>query len=538
MIFKKQDHRDKPWYKWIVLSNTTLGMLMAGIDTSIVVISLPFILKSILLHIPGGSAAASTLAYQTATATSFAYLIWVLMGYMLIIATLLLFFGRLADMFGRVKIYKLGFAVFTVGSFFAGLSSIIIPNGWITEGLQLIIFRLLQGIGAAMMWSNTAAILTDVFPQKERGMALGTNMVAMVGGSVLGLVLGGIITSFYSWRWIFMINVPVGIIATVWAYMMLHEVSQIKPDQRLDISGTILLILTISTLLLAATFYTLGSMGAHASGAFKASFYPYLGYSYIAGIGFILLLAAFLINEIRFAKQPIIRFELFKHRLYSAGVLSSAFNAVGRGGVMFLLVFFLEGVKGFSALNAGLMLIPLSLGFLVVGPISGILSDRHGYRVLTTLGLTLSLASLLILIFLPETASYYLLLTVMLLAGIGGGLFASPNVSSIMSSVEPHQRGVGSAINSTLMNIAMMLSMTIAFVFIGSTVNISSFVTLFVGTTSNLPSSVVNSAAYQSKWLTFMSAFHNIFIIFAALVFVAVIISFTRPSGKGSQALY
>ncbi|MGC8558845.1 MAG: MFS transporter [Nitrososphaeria archaeon] len=198
-------------YKWIALSNTTIGVLMASIDTSIVIISLPYILKSVLAHTPGGSAPLNSAAYAIATADSFSYVMWALLGYMLVTATLLLLFGRLADLKGRVKIYNLGFAIFTVGSLLTGLSAIVIPNSIVTEGIQIVIFRLMQAIGAAMLWSNSAAILTDAFPSNQRGLALGTNMVAGVGGGILGLVLGGIITSVTSWRYIFFINVPIGI---------------------------------------------------------------------------------------------------------------------------------------------------------------------------------------------------------------------------------------------------------------------------------------------------------------------------------------
>ncbi|MCL4326523.1 MAG: MFS transporter [Candidatus Thermoplasmatota archaeon] len=528
----KLSKKDSPYYKWVVLSNTTLAVLMAGIDTSIVVISLPYILKSILIHTPGGNALPSSSAYQIATATSFTYLLWVLMGYMLIVATLLLFFGRLADMYGRVKIYNAGFLIFTIGSFLSGFSALIIPNAIITEGIQLIIFRLLQGVGAAMMWANSVALLTDAFPPEQRGLALGTNMVSAVGGSVVGLVLGGVITASYSWRWIFIINVPIGIFATVWAYLQLHEIAQIKKGQSLDIAGALLFTSSVAMLLLGATFYTLGTMGAGATGTFHTVFYPYMEYSYIALLIFPVLLILFIINEFKYAKDPIMHMNLFRSRMYSAGVLSASLNAVGRGGVMFLLVFLLEGVHGYSAFHAGLDLIPLSLGFLIVGPISGALSDRYGYRTLTTVGLGLISLGLLILSFLPQNSSYTVILFVMLLNGIGGGLFASPNISSIMSAVQPSERGVGSAMSSTMMNIAMMLSMTIAFVFIGTSVNVTQLVTLFVGTTKDIPAKIVNSSLYQSQWISFMHAFHSVFIIFTVLLLIAMIPSILRPKGK------
>ncbi|MBX8631340.1 MAG: MFS transporter [Candidatus Thermoplasmatota archaeon] len=522
-------------YKWVVLSNTTIAILMASIDTSIVIISLPYILRSVLRHIPGGTASPTSVAYAVASADSFVYVIWSLMGYMLITATLLIFFGRLADLKGRVKIYNAGFAVFTAGSLLAGFSGIVIPNSLMTEGIQLVMFRLLQAIGAAMLWSNSAALLTDAFPANQRGLALGTNMVSGVGGSILGLVLGGVITSVASWRYIFFINVPIGIFATLWAYMRLHEISKPSRNETLDLPGAFLFSGSIAALLLGSTFYTLGGMTAGSASRgnlLYSTFHPYLFMSYVAFAIFPLLMALFVVNEVKFAKHPLMKFSLFRSRMFTAGVTSSSLLAIGRGGIMFLLVFYFEGVKGLSAFNAGLQLIPMSLGFLLVGPISGILSDRIGSRGLTTAGVVLSAIALLILSVLPQSASPLEVSAVLALTGIGGGLFGSPNISSIMSSMKANERGVGAATNSTMLNVSTMIALTIAFVFIGTTVNVSNFITLFIGTTKNLPSSVVSSAAYQALWHPFMHSFHQIFAIFSVAVIIALIPSALRPRNR------
>ncbi|MEM3852546.1 MAG: MFS transporter [Methanomassiliicoccales archaeon] len=522
-------------YKWVVLSNTTIAVLMASIDTSIVIISLPYILSSVLRHLPGGTAPHSSPLYAVATANAFIYVIWAMMGYMLITATLLIFFGRLADLKGRVRIYNSGFAVFTVGSLLAGLSGIIIPNGAITEGLQLIIFRFLQATGAAMLWSNSAALLTDAFPPNQRGLALGTNMVSGVGGSMLGLVLGGVITSVTSWRYIFFINVPIGTFATIWAYFRLRELSNPSRNESLDVPGAVLFSSAIASLLLGATFFTLGSMtaGSSSSGSyFYSTFHPYLLYSYISFAVFAILLALFILNEVRWARYPLMKFSLFRRRMFSTGVLSATMLSLGRGGMMFLLVFFLEGVRGLSAFNAGLWLLPMSAGFLAAGPISGIISDRIGYRALTTTGIAVSAAVLLFLSILPQRTPPAELGGILTFAGIGGGLFSSPNIASIMNSVTPSERGVGAATNSTMLNVASMMAMTIAFVFIGTTVNVSNFITLFIGTTHNLPAALVNSTAYQSQWLTFMHSFHEVFLIFGIIVVFAVLPSVLRPRAR------
>lgn len=519
-------------YKWVVLSNTTIAILMASIDTSIVIISLPYILQSVLHHLPGGSAPQTSAAFAIASANSFIYVIWSLMGYMLITATLLIFFGRVADLKGRVRIYNAGFAIFTVGSLLAGFSGIVIPNGWMTEGLQLVMFRFLQAVGAAMLWSNSAALLTDAFPPNQRGLALGTNMVSGVGGSMLGLVLGGVITSIASWRYIFFINVPIGIFATVWAYTRLHELSRPSKNESMDIPGAVTFSLSIALLLLGSTFYTLGGMTAGSAGGSNVlynTFHPYLTYSYLAFAGAVALMILFVVNETRWAKYPLMKFSLFRNRMFSSGVFSSMLLSLGRGGLMFLLVFFLEGVKGLSAFNAGLWIIPMSLGFLAAGPLSGVISDRIGYRGLTTTGIIVTSAVLLSLSILPQSIPAASLSGLLALAGVGGGLFASPNIASIMNSVEAKDRGVGAATNSTMLNVASMMAMTIAFVFIGTTVDVSHFITLFVGTVQNLPASEVNSAAYQALWTPFMGAFHKVFLIFGAIVLVGLVPSVLRP---------
>lgn len=504
---------------------------MASIDTSIVIISLPYILSSVLRHLPGGLAPPNSPAYAVASTNAFIYVIWSLMGYMLITATLLIFFGRMADLKGRVKIYNIGFAVFTVGSLLSGLSGIAIPNSLLTEGLQLVAFRFLQATGAAMLWSNSAALLTDAFPPNQRGLALGTNMVSGTGGSMLGLVLGGLITSVTSWRFIFFINVPIGIFATAWAYLKLHDLSTPSRNEDLDVPGAFLFSSGIGLLLLGATFFTLGSIGGAAgrSSYLYNAFHPYMLYSIVSFAVSVLLLAVFVVNEIKWAKFPMFKFSLFRQRMYSTGVLSSTLLSLGRGGMMFLLVFFLEGVRGLSAFHAGLWLLPMSAGFLAVGPISGIISDRIGYRGLTTTGIAVSAAVLLLLSVIPQSTSPAALAGLLVFAGMGGGLFASPNIASIMNSVKPAERGVGAATNSTMLNVASMMAMTIGFVFIGTTVNVSNFISLFVGTTKNLPSSLVNSTSYQAQWIPFMHSFHEVFLIFGLIVVAALIPSALRP---------
>ncbi|MDG7042215.1 MAG: MFS transporter, partial [Nitrososphaerota archaeon] len=280
-----------------------------------------------------------------------------------------------------------------------------------------------------------------------------------------------------------------------------------------------------------ATFYTLGGMvTSSAAGVFYTVFHVYSFYSYVSFALFPILLALFIVNEVYWAKYPLMKFSLFKRRMFTSGVIASSLVAVARGGIMFLLVFYFEGVRGLSAFHAGLELIPMSLGFLLVGPISGIISDRIGYRSLTLAGVIISAISVTFLAILPQSANTLEVTGILAMAGIGGGLFASPNIASIMGSVEPEVRGVGAATNSTLVNITNMMALTVAFVFIGTTVNVSSFITLFIGTTKDLPAALVNSLAYQQQWITFMQAFHHVFEIFLVAAVIAIIPSIIRPN--------
>lgn len=416
---------------------------MATINMTITLISLPAIFKGIHLSPldPG----------------SFVYLLWILMGFNIVTATLLVTFGRLSDIFGRVRLFNLGFAVFTAGSILLYFT----PGTGATAALLLVIFRIIQGVGAAFLFSNSSAILTDAFPSHERGKALGINQVAALGGSFLGLILGGIL-SVFDWRYVFLVSVPVGILGTVWSYLKLKETSVRKKDQRIDYVGNITFGGGLTIALIAVTYGLMPYNGATTGWS-----NPLVITGLIVGI---FLLALFPFIEMR-VKQPMFRMSLFKIRAFSAGNLSSLLSAVGRGGVMLMLIILLQGIwlplHGYAyavtPFWAGIYMIPMTIGFMVMGPISGWLSDTHGARVLSTAGMVIVGIAFFILTLLGPNFNYIIFGITLFVMGVGNGMFASPNTAAIMNSVPADSRGAASGMMTTLRNAGMTASLGIFF---------------------------------------------------------------------------
>lgn len=430
-------------YKWIALSNTTLGILMATLNSSIVLIALPTIFTGIRINplTPGNTG----------------FLLWILMGYMVVTSTLLVTCGRISDMLGRVKMYNLGFAIFTVGSLLLFLT----PNSGSTGALELIGFRIVQAIGGSFLFANSAAILTDAFPAKQRGLGLGINQIAAVGGSVLGLILGGVLAAI-NWRLVFLINVPFGIAGTVWAYLMLRETAQIREHQRLDIWGNITFAVGLTIALVGIT-YGLMPYGHQNMGWTN----PWVIAALVGGAA---LLFIFGVIETR-VDDPLFRLDLFKIRPFAAGNISAFLGSMARGGLQFMLIIWLQGIwlpiHGYSfsqtPLWAGIYMLPMMVGFFVAGPISGYLSDHFGARPFTTGGMVVATIAFVLLTFLPANFSYLPFALLLFAVGIGMGLFASPNTSSVMSSVPAENRGVASGMLATLQNSGMLFSMAFFF---------------------------------------------------------------------------
>ncbi len=433
-------HPDR--YKWIALSNTTLGILMAVINQSIVIIALPAIFRGIHLNplIPSNTS----------------YLLWMLLSFMVVMAVLVVSLGRVGDIFGRVRMYNLGFAIFTLGS-------ILLSVTWL-EGsagaMWMIIMRVVQGIGAAFLMANSSAILTDAFPAEERGLALGINMVAAIAGSFIGLVLGGVLAPV-AWRLVFLVSVPFGLFGTVWAYLKLEE-RGIRTPAKIDWFGNVTFAVGLVAVLVGITYgilpYGGHDMGWTAPGVIAAL------------VGGIVILGVFVVIERR-VEAPMFRLDLFKIRAFSGGSVATFLAALSRGGLMFMLILWLQGIwlplHGYSfhdtPLWAGIYMLPLSAGFLVVGPISGRLADHYGARPFATGGMIGSAIGFLLLIALPINFTYWQFGLVIFLIGVAMGLFAAPNLTGIMNSLPPNQRGSGAGMAATFQNSASVLSIGVFF---------------------------------------------------------------------------
>ncbi|AKC40503.1 major facilitator superfamily [Mycolicibacterium phlei] len=434
--------RDHPHYKWVALSNTTLGVLLATINSSIVLISLPAIFRGIGLN--------------PLAAGNVSYLLWMLMGYLLASAVLVVLFGRLGDMYGRVRIYNMGFVVFTVAAVVLSFDPFHYGGG----AVWLIAWRVVQGVGGAMLMANSSAILTDAFPSTQRGLALGINQVAAVAGSFLGLLIGGVLSE-WDWRAIFWVGVPLGLLGTVWSYRSLVEIDQPTPG-KLDWAGTVTVALGLTVLLTGIT-YGIQPYGNSNTGWGNPLVYG----SLIAGVA---LLVLFCVIESRVA-DPMLDMRLFKNRAFGLGNLANLLASVGRGGLQFMLIIWLQGIwlplRGYSyestPLWAGIFLLPMTLGFLLAGPVAGVLSDRYGARPFATGGMVLSAVTFLALIAIPVNFNYWAFAALIFLNGLGSAIFTAPNTAAIMSSVPAHQRGAASGVRGTFFNAGNSLSIGIFF---------------------------------------------------------------------------
>jgi MFS family permease len=444
-------------YKWTALSNTTLGIFMATLDSSIVLISLPAIFRGIHLD-----------PLQPANV---GYLLWMLMGYLVVTAVLVVTFGRLGDMFGRVRMYNGGFAVFSAAS----LALSLCPWTGASGAMWLIVWRVVQGIGGALLMANSTAILTDAFPVEERGLAMGVNMIAAIGGSFVGLIVGGLLADV-NWRAVFWINVPIGVFGTVWAYRKLREVST-RSTARIDWWGNVTFGAGLVLILIGLT-YGLLPQGGHSMGWTG----PWVLAELVGGVALLVLFA----RIERVAADPMFNLGLFRIRAFTYGNAAGWLGSIGRGGLQFMLIIWLQGIwlplHGYSfertPLWAGIYMLPLTGGFLVAGPVAGWLSDRHGARPFATGGMIVAAASFALLMLLPANFAFPVFALLLLLNGVGMGLFAAPNTTGIMNSAPAHQRGAASGMRATFQNTGMVLSIGVFFSL------------MILGLSSSLPSSM------------------------------------------------
>jgi MFS family permease len=446
-------------YAWIALANTTAAIFMAGLDGSVVIIALPAIFRGINL--------------DPLSAGNISYLLWMIMGYRLVQAVLVVNLGKLGDMFGRVKMYNAGFVVFTIASVLLSFD----PYQGAHGALWLIGWRFLQAVGGSMLMANSAAILTDAFPAERRGFALGTNQIAALAGMFIGLVAGGLLAA-WDWRAVFWINVPVGVFGTVWAYMMLRD-NGVRNRSKIDWWGNITFALGLGSVLVGTTYgiqpYHGNSMGWQS---------PVVLGELIGGAA---LLVVFVLIETHIA-EPMFRISLFKIRAFTAGNVAGLLVSIARGGIQFMLIIWLQGIwlplHGYSyaqtPLWAGIFILPLTAGFLVSGPTSGILSDKFGSRGIASAGMAVFASSFIGLALIPVVFPYWIFALLIALNGIGSGMFASPNSSSIMGSVPARDRGVASGMRSTFQNSGTAISIGVVFTL------------MIAGLSSSLPSTLSN----------------------------------------------
>jgi MFS family permease len=431
-----------PHYKWIALSNTTLGILMATINSSIVLIALPDIFRGIHLNPlgPGNSS----------------YLLWMIMGFLVATAVLVVSFGRVGDIYGRVRMFTIGFAIFTA-------FSLLLSVTWMHGGsgaLWMIVMRVGQGVGGAFLFANSSAILTDAFPHNQRGLALGVNTVAGIAGSFIGLVLGGVLGPV-SWRLVFLVSVPVGLFGTLWSWRKLVDLG-VRQPAKIDWWGNVTFAAGLVAILVGIT-YGIQPYGGHTMGWTSPKVLVCMG-------GGLVLLAVFAVIETRI-EDPMFRLGLFRIRAFTAGNIATLLASLGRGGLMFMLIMWLQGIwlplHGYSfsqtPLWAGIYMLPLTVGFLVAGPASGYLSDHFGARPFATGGMLVAALSFLLLELLPVNFHYVWFGALLLLVGLGMGLFASPNQAGIMNSLPPNRRGAGAGMATTFQNSALVLSIGIFF---------------------------------------------------------------------------
>lgn len=461
-------------YKWLVLSCTTLGALVSVLNSTSMEIALPEIVKA--LH------------------SSVDMVMWVLMGYVLILTVLVPTLGRVADMYGRKKLYVAGFGVFSLGSLLSGLAQ---------NGPELLALRLVQAVGAALMLANSIALVTDAFPRQELGRALGINGMAIAVGAVVGPIIGGFLAQL-GWRWIFWFNVPLGVFGTIWAHVQLRELAILPAGQRFDWAGAATFMVGLLALLLGLTF---GPLGGWLS--------PPVAGCFLVGVA---LLAAFVAIEAR-VSQPMLDLNLFRRRLLLSAYVSILLNGVARGAVTFLLVFYFIGVRALNEMQAGLMLAPFAAAMMVTSPLSGALSDRYGSGGLSFLGLAVSGVGLWGLAHLTPVTPYWQLITWMVIMGAGSGFFNSPNTNAIMGAVSPERRGIAGATRTMMNNAGSVISMALGLAVTSSAISPEALGRLITHTQ-------VGSAGISVG--AFTQGMNTAFLVSLVMTGLAALISLTR----------
>jgi EmrB/QacA subfamily drug resistance transporter len=467
-------------YKWVVLTVTTVGIFMATLDSSIIVVGLPQVVRSLNTNLVVG--------------------VWFITIYRLMITVLLVGIGRIADLYGRVRLYNLGFAIFTVGSLLSGLS---------ISAEELLVFRLVQGVGAAFLFVNSVAIVTDAFAGEGLGKGIGINQVAINAGTITGYTLSGILIQLFTWRSLFLVNVPIGIFGTYWSHRRLKEISQPARGEKFDVLGAVSFSSSITLLLLGLTVGGLTDV---------------LNLVLITSSG--ILMIFFLLVERR-TRFPVLDLSLFRIRLFTAGNVANLLSGLAFAGLAFVMTLYFQLVRGYDPLHAGIFLIPLDATLILVGPISGSLSDKWGARGLSTLGLIVASVGFFVLSRFDQATSYSQISTGLVLVGFGIGLFRSPNASSVMGSVPSSKRGISSGIRATIINTSIVTSIPLVLAFMTVDIPYAKLANI-IGNVSLLTGGQVPSADLAG----FLSGLQHSLVIFSVLILVSGVFSFLRGARR------
>src|SRR6266567_2875581 len=465
-------------YKWVVLTVTTVGIFMASLDSSIVVVGLPQVVSDLKTNLVVG--------------------VWIITIYRLMITVLLVGIGRWADMHGRVRLYNMGFAVFTMGSLLSGLSP---------TAEALLAFRLVQGVGAALLFVNSVAIVTDAFSGKDLGKGIGINQVAINAGTITGYTLSGILIQLFTWRSIFLVNVPIGIFGTYWSHRRLKEISQPTRGEKFDLLGAVSFSASISLLLLGLTIGSLTDV---------------LNLVLI-GLSGILMVFFFLVE--RRTRFPVLDLSLFRIRLFTVGNIANLLSGLAFAGLAFVMTLYFQLVRGYDPLHAGIFLIPLDATLIMIGPISGSLSDKWGARGLSTLGLITASGGFFVLSGFDQSTPYSQIVVGLVLVGFGIGLFRSPNASSVMGSVPASKRGISSAVRVTIINTSIVSSIPLVLALMTADVPYDKLVSI-IGN----PNLIMSVQTANGSLGGFLPGLQHVLLVFSGIILVSSVFSLLRGS--------
>jgi EmrB/QacA subfamily drug resistance transporter len=474
-VSREHDH-----YKWWALSCTSLGMLLATINSGTLIIALPDLERS--LH------------------TSLLTLVWVILVYMIASTVLVLSAGRLSDQFGRKKAYVIGFVVFAAASLGAGFAG---------SGTELILWRVLQGVGGAFLFANSAAIVTDAFPREELGVAMGTNTMVAAVGLVIGPVLGGALVDI-SWHWVFWFNVPFGLLGALWASGVLHEITGRSDDTAFDAAGTLTFLVGLTGLVYGVSK---GGIEGWNSGLVIGAL-----------IAAAVFLPAFVLIEHRH-RAPMLDLSIFADRLFSAAAATAFLNGLARFALMFVFVFYFQGVQGDSPILAGLKLAPLALGMLVASPLAGIWADRRGSRTLASIGMLLTALGLGLMTTLGRDTNYVWPALYMVIVGVGSGTFNSPNTAAMMGVVAPHRRGIASGARILVQNTGAVLSIAFVMAIITSAVPKRTLFNVFSG---------LGARISNAQLAPFLGNMHTALWCLTAVSLLGAVVALARPQHAGA----